>query len=254
MFLPCSVSLGYSSGKSPTMLNESLGAGIDGIVFDAVGTLIDPFPTVAEVYTGAALRQGVHLERAVVKARFHQYFRNDEVDEMRGPLATDETSEFRRWRRIVSNVLPEVPDPDRAFAELWDHFGRPEAWRCFPDVAPALDLCMTRKIPIRIASNFDARLRGVVRGLAELSCCVTPLVISSEVGYRKPHAAFYQAACASLGLPPDRVLCVGDDLENDVLGARRAGLRGLLLDRHGRRPEDTPYVSDLSELVSKSRV
>jgi putative hydrolase of the HAD superfamily len=231
------------------MLNESVGAGIDGIVFDAVGTLIDPFPTVAEVYAEAALRQGVHLERALVKARFHQYFRNDEVDEMRGPLATDEAGEFRRWRRIVSNVLPEVPDPDRAFAELWDHFGRPEAWRCFPDVAPALAVCVARAIPIRIASNFDARLRGVVGGLAELSCCAAPLVISSEVGFRKPHPAFYQAACASLGLPPERVLCVGDDLENDVVGARRAGLRGLLLDRHGQRPEDAPYVSDLAALI-----
>jgi putative hydrolase of the HAD superfamily len=236
------------------MLNESLGDGIDGIVFDAVGTLIDPFPSVAEVYTEAALRQGVHLERAAVKARFHQYFRDDEIDEMRGPLATDEASEFRRWRRIVSNVLREVPDPDRAFAELWDHFGRPEAWRCFPDVAPALDQCVARKIPVRIASNFDARLRGVVLGLPDLSCCVTQLVISSEVGYRKPHPAFYQAACASLGLPPDRVLCVGDDLENDVLGARRAGMRGVLLARHDRRPEHPHHVSDLAELIVGSRV
>src|SRR4051794_7728723 len=143
------------------MLNESLWTGIDGIVFDAVGTLIDPFPSVAEVYTEAARRQGVHLEHALVKSRFHRYFRNDEVDEMRGPLATDEASEFRRWRRIVTNVLPEVPDLNRAFAELWEHFGRPKAWRCFPDVSPALELLSAREVPIRIASNFDARLRGV---------------------------------------------------------------------------------------------
>ena len=145
----------------------------------------------------------------------------------RGPLVTDEPTEFRRWRRIVSNVLPEVPNPDRAFFELWDHFGHPEAWRCFPDVEPALRFLSARQIPIRIASNFDARLRAVVQVSPELACCATPLVVSSEVGFRKPHAAFYQAACASLGLPPDRVLCVGDDLENDVLGAAGPGLRGL---------------------------
>jgi putative hydrolase of the HAD superfamily len=235
------------------MFNESLWTGIDGIVFDAVGTLIDPYPSVAEVYAEAARRQGVHIERAVVKSRFHQYFRNDEVDEMRGPLATDEPSEFRRWRRIVSNVLPEVPDPDRAFEELWDHFGRSEAWRCFPDVAPVLDRLEAKEIPIRIASNFDARLRGVVSGLGELSCCAAPLIISSEVGFRKPHPAFYRAACDSLGLPPDRVLCVGDDLENDVVGARRAGLRGLLVDRHAKRPADTPSVPDLASLLGENR-
>jgi putative hydrolase of the HAD superfamily len=232
------------------MLNESTWSGIDGIVFDAVGTLIDPQPPVAEVYTEAARRQGVNLDRAVVKARFHQYFRNDEVDEMRGPLVTDEATEFRRWRRIVSNVLPEVPNPDRAFFELWDHFGRPEAWRCFHDVEPALRFLSARQIPIRIASNFDGRLRTVVTGLAELACCASPLVVSSEVGFRKPHAAFYHAACASLRLPPDRVLCVGDDLENDVEGARRAGLRGLLLDRHDQRPEELPWVPDLAALIS----
>ena len=63
------------------------------IVLDAVGTLIDPFPPVAEVYAAAALRQGVRLDLGGVKARFHRYFRDDEVDEMRGPLETDEAIE-----------------------------------------------------------------------------------------------------------------------------------------------------------------
>ncbi len=233
------------------MLNESRWAGIEGLVFDAVGTLIDPAPSVAEVYTAAALRQGVALDPAVVKARFHRYFRNDEIDEVLGPLLTDEATEYRRWRRIVTQVLPEVPDPDRAFFELWDHFGRPQAWRCFPDVAAGLDFLNARGIPIRIASNFDGRLRGVVVGLAELACCARPLVISSEIGFRKPHPAFYQAACASLRLPPERVLCVGDDVENDVEGPRRAGLNGLLLDRHGLNPEGVPAVPDLTALVQQ---
>jgi putative hydrolase of the HAD superfamily len=232
------------------MLNESPWAGIDGIVFDAVGTLIEPSPPVADVYVEAARRQGVGLDRALVKARFHQYFRNDEVDEMHGPMVTDEATEFRRWRRIVSNVIPEVPNPDRAFFELWDHFGRPEAWHCFPDVAPAFKLLSTRSFPVRIASNFDARLRAVVQGLPELANCATHLVISSEVGYRKPHAAFYQMTCSSLQLPPERVLCVGDDLENDVVGPRRSGMRGVLLDRHNLRPEGLPSVPDLAALLS----
>jgi putative hydrolase of the HAD superfamily len=231
------------------MLNESEWTGLGGIVLDAVGTLIDPDPPVAEVYAEAARRQGVQLDRALVKARFHQYFRNDEVDEMQGPMVTDEPSEFRRWRRIVTNVIPEVPHPDRAFFELWDHFGRPEAWRAFPDVAPALARLAARGTPVRIASNFDARLRAVVGGLPELAPFASPLVISSEVGFRKPHPAFYHAACSSLGLPAERVLCVGDDLENDVLGARQAGLKGVLLDRHGHRSEVSPSLPDLTALV-----
>ena len=81
-------------------------------------------------------------------------------------------------------------------------------------------------VSVCVGSNFDARLRGVVQGLPELDSCVDSLVISSEVGYRKPHPSFFRAACDHLGLPPERVLCVGDDLENDVRGADPRGPLG----------------------------
>jgi putative hydrolase of the HAD superfamily len=100
-----------------------------------------------------------------------------------------------------------------------------------------------------VGSNFDGRLRRVVQGLAELAECRNSLVISSEVGFRKPHPSFYHAACAHLDLPPERVLCVGDDLENDVRGAIRAGLSGMLLDRAARAPGDLPHVPNLTALV-----
>jgi putative hydrolase of the HAD superfamily len=226
---------------------------IEGIILDAVGTLIDPVPPVAEVYAAAALRQGVKVDVLEVKARFRLHFRNDEVDELRGPMVTDEAIEYRRWRRIVDAVLPELPDKDRGFAELWDHFGRPDAWKCYPDVGPGLEALRSLGLRVRIASNFDGRLRAVARGLPELDGSVDELVISSEVGYRKPHATFYHAACASLGLEPGRVLCVGDDPENDVRGPQRAGLFGLLLDREGRCPADLDALPDLGALAAALR-
>ena len=110
---------------------------IAGIVFDAVGTLIKPVPSVAEAYTEAARRQGVELDarrsgrgstcisRATRSGGSGGFIRP--TRRPRSAMAADR-----------GEVLPEVPDPDRAFDELWDHFGRPESWRCFPDVAPAL--------------------------------------------------------------------------------------------------------------------
>jgi putative hydrolase of the HAD superfamily len=213
------------------MDTNSLWDDIEGIVLDAVGTLIEAEPPVADVYLAAARRQGVALDRSEVRARFRRCFEDDEADESLGPMATNEALESRRWRRIVGNVLPEAPDPERAFAELWEHFARPSAWRCFPDVGPAVRALAVAGVPARIASNFDGRLRRVVAGLPELAALRDALVISSEVGYRKPHPRFYQDACARLGLPPGRVLFVGDDPENDVRGPARAGLRGALIDR-----------------------
>jgi putative hydrolase of the HAD superfamily len=223
--------------------------GILGIVFDAVGTLIKPEPSVAAAYTAAARRQGVELEPEEVRARFHVHFQKDDVHAGQGVLSTDEETERRRWRQIVFDVLPEIPQPDRAFDELWDHFSRPESWRCFPDVAPALKVLREMGMVLCVGSNFDGRLRGVVQGLPELASWVDSLVISSEVGFRKPHAEFFRAACDHLGLPPDRVLCVGDDVENDVRGSIRAGLSGVLLDRATQRPADLPHIPNLTALV-----
>lgn len=225
---------------------------IDGVVFDAVGTLIEPHPPVAEVYAEAAGRQGIGLSTDDVKRRFHTHFRHDERDELNGALVTDEATEERRWRRIVANVLPELPDPGRAFDELWQHFAQPDSWRCFPDVTPALEALASAGLIIGIASNFDGRLRRVAAELPALADRFDVLVISSEVGYRKPHPAFYETACTRLNMRPERVLCVGDDLENDVAGAIRAGLRAVWLDRHHHGGADVPSINDLTALSRRS--
>lgn len=231
---------------------DSVWDGIEAIVLDAVGTLIEPWPPVAEVYAAAARRQGIDLEPSRIHDRFLQHFRSQEDADSKDSLTTDEPTERRRWHRIVAGTLGDVPDPERAFRELWDHFGRGEAWRCFADVTPALRALDGAGIPVAIASNFDARLRGVVAGLPELAGRVGPLVISSEVGYRKPHPAFFQAVCRRLGVAAERILFIGDELENDVLGANGAGLRGFWLDRKGRPSRrDVPQAGDLVSIVSR---
>jgi putative hydrolase of the HAD superfamily len=88
-----------------------------------------------------------------------------------------------------------------------------------------------------------------VQGIPELDLYVDSLIVSSEVGYRKPHSEFFHAACSRLGLAAHQVLCVGDDRENDVRGAIQAGLSGILIDRAGNRPADLPHVPVLTALV-----
>ncbi|MGD8861763.1 MAG: TIGR01458 family HAD-type hydrolase [Myxococcales bacterium] len=45
----------------------------------------------------------------------------------------------------------------------------------------------------------------------------------------KPNAAFFEAGLKNLGLPAARAAMVGDDIDNDVSGAQRAGLAGILV-------------------------
>lgn len=56
----------------------------------------------------------------------------------------------------------------------------------------------------------------------------------------KPDPAAYRRACAILGLPPEQVVCVGDQLFRDIRGANRAGLDSILVD-FIRLPGETHY-------------
>lgn len=45
----------------------------------------------------------------------------------------------------------------------------------------------------------------------------------------KPSPAFFEVACASLGVEPSQVMMIGDDLESDALGGQSCGLKGVLV-------------------------
>jgi putative hydrolase of the HAD superfamily len=55
-------------------------------------------------------------------------------------------------------------------------------------------------------------------------------VISSVVGFRKPAVEFFQQVIEVAACEPDEVLFVGDDMDNDYLGATASGLEARLLD------------------------
>jgi len=60
----------------------------------------------------------------------------------------------------------------------------------------------------------------------EIDVLFDPVVISGEIGLRKPRAAIYEHAVGLLGLPAGRVLFV-DDAEPNIIGAQACGLRAL---------------------------
>ncbi|GAA3390442.1 HAD family hydrolase [Streptomyces roseoviridis] len=127
--------------------------------------------------------------------------------------------------------------PELTAAEADDWFERyvvhyEAAWELFPDTLPVLDLLAAdyRHGVLSNSSirNQDRKLRVLgVRDRFEAVVC------AAELGVAKPAAAAFHAACAALGLPPEQVAYVGDQPETDALGAARAGLTGIWLDRAG---------------------
>jgi putative hydrolase of the HAD superfamily len=206
-----------------------LPSGTRAVFFDAVGTLIHPDPPAPAVYADAARRFGSRLDFPAITTRFRTAFRRQEEIDHAGGLRTDEAREVARWRAIVAEVLDDVSEFEGCFAFLYAHFARPAAWRCDEEAAAVLAELARRGLRLGLASNFDERLRQVAEGLPGFAP-VEHLVISSEVGWRKPAPEFFRQVCVQSGLPPGRVLLVGDDPVNDYGGAHACGLHALLYD------------------------
>ncbi len=217
------------------------------IALDAVGTLIYAEPSVTAAYALHGQRFGSRLPAEEVRRRFAAAFRRaDEwvVAKFGEPGRTNEEFERDFWRQVVQDVLPDATDSSGCFESLFEHFGQPESWRCFDDVAVTLKELGQRGYRVLIASNFDARLNRICDGLSELRD-VRCRVISSLVGYRKTHRGFYSAVVEAAECDRSEVLMVGDDLVNDVESARAAGIAAV----HLQRDVDHSELRQLSDLL-----
>jgi putative hydrolase of the HAD superfamily len=207
--------------------------GVRAVFFDAVGTLIHPEPSAGHAYLQFGRQFGSRLPADEVRGRFAASFaRQEQLDATRGHR-TDEARELQRWREIVAAVLSDVTDIEVCFRALHAYFAQPTAWRVEAGAGEVLRTLSARGLVVGIASNFDHRLRGVMSGLEELAW-VDRLVISSEVGWKKPAPEFFGVVGRSIDVPPSAILFVGDDLDNDYSGARAAGQHALLFDPHSR--------------------
>jgi putative hydrolase of the HAD superfamily len=221
---------------------------IRAVFFDAVGTLIHPEPPAPVAYYHVGQRFGSKLDPKTIAERFWRAFQEqEELDRSRGGR-TDEERERQRWQATVGAVLNDVSDADACFRELFAHFARPSVWRVAEDVPAVLEGLARRGCVLGICSNFDRRLREVVAGLPELAP-LSHLVISSEIGWKKPAPEFFRVLSEVTELPPQEILVVGDDPVNDVEGARAAGLAALLYDPRNRQP-DRQRITRLADLLA----
>jgi HAD superfamily hydrolase (TIGR01549 family) len=110
----------------------------------------------------------------------------------------------------------------------------------YSDVRPALDALFAKGLSTYIAGNQPEAARN---SLLKMNLAVTHIANSHELGAEKPSAAFFNGVVEMVGAAPQAVLYVGDRLDNDILPARRAGMRTVLMRRgpwgylHAERPE-----------------
>jgi putative hydrolase of the HAD superfamily len=194
------------------------------IVFDVVGTLVEPAPAVAEAYRAAALRHGIDHDVADIGGRFRTAWRRQEALDAAAlpPFATSGDRERERWRAIVADVFDAAPQSDAIFTDLWAHFGRPDAWRAIPAGRDLVRAARDAGLTVALASNFDERLFGIATVIEPLSWA-DHVFASSELGWRKPAVEFFRTVERRLGRSPEELVLVGDDAELDIAAGRHAG-------------------------------
>lgn len=109
-----------------------------------------------------------------------------------------------------------------------------ETMEPFGQIFPLMEALRKRNIKIAVLTDLTAHIqhRKIIRlGLAEY---VDALVTSEEAGQEKPGRKMFDLMLEKLALEPHEAIMVGDSHEKDILGARKAGMHGILCSAENR--------------------
>jgi putative hydrolase of the HAD superfamily len=220
---------------------------LEHVFLDAGGVLV--FPNWTRVSVGLA-RHGVEIPAARLAAVEPRAKQRLDLG-----ATVQSTNDHQRGWLYFNLVLLEAGVPpseatDAALAELHIYHAQRNLWESVPeDVPQALDKLRSLGLRLAVVSNANGTLRSVFDRLG-LSGHVDILFDSHIEGVEKPDPRFFQIALERTGAHKETTVHVGDLYNVDVLGARAAGIQGVLLDTADLyRGYDCRRVRTLGELA-----
>lgn len=196
---------------------------VKAVFVDAGGTLLRPREPVGMTYARAARARGHATEPISTEVRFRAA--------MQRFVGKPQEGDGRAyWRPIVAEATGT--DDEVLFETLYNWYAQPRAWWVDTEALRVLGALSRQGIRLGILSNWDTRLRSLYHRFA-LDRLFPYLLCSAEVEVAKPDPAIFHLACRVAGVSPREAVHVGDHPENDVAGASRAGMVGLLFDDDG---------------------
>ncbi|MCS7063550.1 MAG: HAD-IA family hydrolase [Methylacidiphilales bacterium] len=219
------------------------------VFFDAGGTLLKVRQSVGITYAEFAARYGVKLDVEKVREAFPRVFRSLHI---RDPRSIPRNGDDRAWwHEVVRRCLeiggwPAGRPTDEVFEALYWHYEQASCWELFPDTVPVLKRLKEIGIPCYVLSNWDSRLRTILRGLG-IYDYFEDHIISAEVGHAKPHAGIYDVALSRADVRADQAIMVGNEMEMDVAPPLALGWRAAFAVDRPRR--DLGYLFTLIEGV-----
>jgi putative hydrolase of the HAD superfamily len=217
------------------------------ILLDALGTLVALEPPAPLLRAELAERFGLEVSEAdaarAITAEIAYY--RAHLDEGRDAAGLHALR--RRCAEVLRSALPDAAASARVELDsLMDALLASLRFTAFPDVRPALTAARERGQRLVVVSNWDVSLIGVLRAL-ELEPLLDGILTSAAAGARKPSPAIFEQALTLAGVRASETIHVGDTLDEDVAGARAAGIEPILI-RRGDGPP-VPGVRTISSLA-----
>jgi putative hydrolase of the HAD superfamily len=221
---------------------------VRSVLLDAGGVLVHPnFDRVAAELRSRGVAADAETLR-VAEARTRRA-----LDTPAGvETARDDGRGWVYFNRLLQQAgIERSAATDAALAELKAWHDRHNLWESVPeDVEPALRRLRRGGLRLAVVSNANGTVRRLLERLGFLDVFAA-VVDSAEEGVEKPDPRIFRIALERIGATPGETLHVGDVYHVDVVGARAAGIRAVLLDEAGLHPEaDCPRVGSLGELAS----
>lgn len=172
----------------------------------------------SEVPSASALVEGVSKR---LSARVNESYERQDLQEL------DIVAEFQA---LLADLNICVPDNLTRTIVGIEHRALLAELFVPPANLAALQALRSEGLRLGLVSNITY-LGDMVRddldrlGLLELFGAV---ILSSEIGVRKPHPRIYEAALDQLHVPAVHTVFVGDRLREDVMGPKSVGMRAIL--------------------------
>jgi putative hydrolase of the HAD superfamily len=222
---------------------------VKAILLDALGTLVALEPPAPALRGELATRFGVSVSEAEAEraiAAEIAYYRAH-LDEGSDPARLADLR--AQCAGVLLGALPAEAAAAIPPAAMTEALLASLRFRAFEDVAPALSAARAAGRRLVVVSNWDVSLIEVLERLG-LAPLLDGIVTSAGAGARKPAPEIFLRALALAGASPPDAVHVGDSLEEDVAGARVAGIEPILIRRDGGAA--APGVATIASLAELS--
>ena len=229
------------------MTPDGARAATRAVFFDVDFTLIHPGPTFqGEGYRTFCAAYGIQVDAAAFDLAVA---RASSLLDAQGGLYDPEIF-ILYTKRIIEEMGGCGPHLDRAARDIYDEWASCHHFSLYEDVPDVLRQIHASGVKIGLISNTQRCLASFEKYFA-LEGLFAVAISSSDHGYMKPHPSIFEAALQRVDTAPGDAMMVGDSLAHDIEGARRLGMRGVLVSRSGRVeacPPDVPVIRTLRDL------